>query len=189
MINLMPESDQKELTAARTNSLLLRYIILTGFFIALLVIELFIVYAVINNDKKNNEATIAENQAKTTDYQSTKQEAANFQTNLATAKFMLSQRTPYTKIILALANGLPSGAVIDQLTLDPTTFDTPTTLSVRAVSYEEAINVKNALQAIQASGIPIFSSVSFSALSNNESSGAYPYTATYNITYSKAVLR
>ena len=65
MINLMPSNDRRQLTAARTNTLLLRYVILMGVFAALLVMELVAVYFIVSIGRANNEQTIRENETKT----------------------------------------------------------------------------------------------------------------------------
>ena len=190
MINLMPIAGQKELAAARTNSLLLRYVILVSIFIGVLIIEVLIVYALLNNDRSNNEATITENQQKTIAYAPTKQQADEFRSNLATAKYILAKQTPYTTLILAIANKLPTGAVLDKLTLDPSTFGTPTSISVKTISYAKAIEIKSALQTTLVNDVPLFSSVSFDSVSSGDASAdAYPYTAMFNVVYSKGVLQ
>lgn len=190
MINLMSPQDRKELAAARTNTLLLRYVTLLGAFIGLLVLEIGIVYVVIGTDKARNETTIAENTAKTVEYGPTRQQAENFRANLATAKYILDKQVPYTTLILTLANNLPDGAVLESLTVDPASFGTPTTLNIRTTSYQRSIDVKTALQNIKLNDKPLFSSVAFASVTeSSEAGGSYPYTGVYNVTYAKEVLQ
>ena len=189
MINLMPRDDRRQLAAARTNSLLLRYVILMGIFIAFLVVEMVAVYFIVSAGKANNELIIQENEAKTVEYTDVKQQAALFRSNLATAKYILGKQVPYTTLMLALANNLPEGAILEKLSIDPATFDTPTTLSVKTVSYDRSVQVKTALQNAKINNTPLFSSVSFQSDSTSEADkSSYPYTAVYNVTYSKKVL-
>ncbi len=189
MINLLPPEDRRQLAAARTNTLLLRYSVLLGAFIGILILELVGMFVVVNMGKSQNEATIRDNQTKTATYASVQQQADAFRTNLSTAKYILDKQVPYTTLILTLANNLPSGAVIDRLTLDPATFGTPTTLNVMTTSYSRAIEVKTALQNAKVNGkTPLFSSVSFQSVASTENKTSYPYTAIYNVTYSKAAL-
>ena len=54
MINLLPPNQRKELAAARTNTLLLRYVILLGILIGIIIVEIGIVYVILNNDKHNS---------------------------------------------------------------------------------------------------------------------------------------
>lgn len=188
MINLLPLNDQRQLAAARTNTLLLRYTILLGVFIVILVIEIFGVYVVMNVGKTQDQAAITANNAKATGYAAVKQQADTFRTNLATAKYILDKQVPYTTLMLAIAQNLPNGAVIDKLSIDPTTFGTPTTLTVDTASYAAAISVKTSLQNAKVNGTPLFSSVSFLSVTANQGGSTEPFTAIYNVIYSKAVL-
>ncbi len=189
MINLLPPDDKKQLVASRTNSLLLRYSILLGVFVAVLAIEIVGMTFVVDLGKSQNEAVIQENEVKTAGYAATRQKAEAFRSNLATAKYILDKQVPYTTLIFALAGNLPAGAVIDTLSIDPAAFGTPTTLTVNTTSYQKAIDVKNSLQNAKVNDTtPLFTSVSFQSVTASESASNYPYTAVYNITYSKAAL-
>lgn len=188
MINLLPENDQKQLAAARTNTLLLRYTTLLGVFVVILVIEILGVYVVMNISKSQNQKIISDNTSRAASYSNVKQQADAFRTNLATAKYILDKQAPYTTLMLTIAHNLPSGAVINKLSIDPTTFSLPTVLIVNTNSYSDTIAVKTALQNTKVGSVPLFSSVSFQSVSLVEGAASYPYTATYGVTYSKEVL-
>ena len=188
MINLLPVEDQRQLAAARTNTLLLRYTVLLSVFVVMLIIEILGVYVVVNIGKAQNQNTISENEAKAASYASIKQQADTFRTNLATAKYILDKQIPYTTLMLALSQSLPDGSVIDKLSIDPATFGTPSTLTVKTTSYDKAIAVKTSLQNAKVGNNPLFTSVSFDSVSAGDSQSQYPFTAVYNVTYSKAVL-
>lgn len=188
MINLLPADDQRQIAAARTNTLLLRYTILLGVFVVILVLEILAVYIVMDLGKTQNQATIKENNAKASGYANVKQQATEFRTNLATAKYVLDKQVPYTTLMLAIAQNLPGGAVLDKLSIDPTTFGTPTSLTVNTNSYAAAISVKASLQNAKVNDVPLFSSVSFQSVSVVENKASNPYTAIYSVVYSKAVL-
>jgi hypothetical protein len=188
MINLLPPEDQRQLAAARTNTLLFRYTILLSVFVVMLVVEILAVYVVVNIGKSQSENTISENNAKAASYASVKQQADTFRSNLATAKYILDKQVPYTNLMLALSQSLPSGAVIDKLALDPATFGTPTNLTVKTTSYDKAIAVKTSLQNAKVGNTPLFTSVSFDSVSAGDGQTKYPFTAIYNVTYSKAAL-
>jgi len=188
MINLLPKEDQRQLTAARTNTLLFRYTILLSIFVVALVIEILGVYVVVNIGKTQNQNTISENNTKAASYASVKQQADTFRSNLATAKYILDKQVPYTTLMLALSQSLPSGSVIDKIALNPTAFGTPTTLTVRTTSYDKAIAVKTSLQNAKVGDTALFTSVSFDSVSSGDNQTQYPFTAVYNVTYSKAAL-
>lgn len=185
MINLLAPNDRRQLAAARTNTILRRYVFLLALAIGVLVIELAGVYMLLSIDKARNETAIQESELQTTEYAQTKQEAAAFESNLATAKFILDKQVDYTSLIIGVANALPNDATIDTLTLNPETFGTPATFTIHTSSYGSAIAVKTRLQQS-----PLFSDVSFQSVSSGDSStGAYPYTAVYNITFAKDALK
>ncbi|HSW92466.1 MAG TPA: hypothetical protein VLH14_01140 [Patescibacteria group bacterium] len=188
MINLLPKEDQRQLAAARTNTLLFRYTILLSVFVVVLVIEILGVYVVVNIGKTQNQNTISENNTKAAGYASVKQQADTFRSNLATAKYILDKQVPYTTLMLALSQSLPSGSVIDKIALNPTAFGTPTTLTVRTTSYDKAIAVKTSLQNAKVGSAALFTSVSFDSVSSGDNQTPYPFTAVYNVTYSKAAL-
>jgi Tfp pilus assembly protein PilN len=181
MINLLSPGDRSQLRAARSNTLLLRYTILLGIVVIVLVAEMIGIYFVLNIDKSHNEEIIRDNEAKTVSYSATKTSAAQFKSDLATAKYILGNQVPYTKLITTIANILPADAVIDTLALDPTTFGTPTQLTIHTKSYQSAIDVKQFLQKSD-----IFSDVSFQSVAQEvESPSPFPFTAIYNVTISR----
>jgi Tfp pilus assembly protein PilN len=182
MINLLSPNDRKQLSAARANTLLLRYNILLGLVIGVLIIEMVGIYFVLGVDKARNEAVIRDNEAKTQAYDSTKIAATQFKSDLTTAKYILSNQVPYTKLITTIANLLPQDAIIDTLALNPATFGTPAQMTIHTKSYESAIAVKQDLQ-----GSDIFTDINFQSVTQgtDSASSAYPFTAVYNVTFSK----
>jgi len=183
VINLLAPDDRRQLAAARTNTLLVRYVILLTLFIVLLFVEMGGVYVFLSAEKAQDEQSIAENDAKNVSYAPVKAQADSFRSNLATAKYILDQQVPYTKLIITIASVLPQDVIIDRLTLDPSNFGTPTTLSVKAKSYADLIQVKSNMQKSK-----LFSDVNFQSISSasgDDESGSYSHTAVMNITYTK----
>lgn len=185
MINLLAPNDRRQLAAARTNTLLRRYVFLMALVLAVLVAEMAGVYFVISSDKARNEAVIQENEQKTVGYAETKRLATQFKSDLATAKVILDKQVPYTKLIIGVANALPQDARLDTLSLNPELFGTPTTLTLHTKSYGLAIDIKSSLQKS-----PMFSDVSFQSVTKEEKpSSDYQYTAVYNVTFSREALK
>ena len=188
MINLMPLEDRKQLAAARTNTLLLRYTVLLGIFIVVLVMEIIAMYVVMDIGKSQNETSIADNNNRAIEFSETKKQAADFKSNLATAKYILDKQVPYTDIILALAKSLPAGATISNFTIDPASFGTPTSMSVSTSSYDAAIKTKTSLQDAKMGEKLLFSDVSFSSVSGSGDANN-SYTAVFDLTFSPEVLK
>jgi Tfp pilus assembly protein PilN len=181
MINLLSPEDRRQLRAARSNTLLLRYTVLLGLVVLVLLAEMIGIYFVLSVDKARNEEIIRENESRTVSYSATKTAAAQFKSDLSTAKYILGNQVPYTKLITTIANILPSDAVVDTLALNPTTFGTPTQLTIRTKSYQSAINVKQFLQKST-----VFSDVNFQSVAQEtDNPGDFPFTAIYNVTFSK----
>jgi glyceraldehyde-3-phosphate dehydrogenase/erythrose-4-phosphate dehydrogenase len=140
------------------------------------------IYFVLNLDKTNDLAVIRDNESKTAAYAETKKAADEFKSNLSNAKIILDNQVPYTKLITTIANILPADAQLDTLTLNPTTFGTPTTLTIHTKSYQSAIDVKQYMQ----KATNIFEDVNFQSVAQSEVGGSdFSYTAIYNVTISK----
>lgn len=191
MINLLPPEYMRQLGAARTNSLLLRYSVLMTLVVAFLALEAVGMYFVVDAGTAQNQATISENAKKTTAFAATKKEAASFTANLSTAKYILGKQVPYTKILLIVAQSMPAGAVVDSISVDPATFGTPASLSVQAKTYNEVIETKTLLQKAQFNEkTPLFTAVSLQSVTTDKTADAhYPIIAQFNVTYSKDILK
>lgn len=180
MINLLPKQHKQELAAARANSLLIRYnVALIGSLLFLLLV-IGVAYIYLNNAKMVAENTIRENQAKVSDFSSVEEQAQDFRQNLTIAKQILDREVNYTKVMLEIADLLPSGVVLSSLNLDSATFGTPTTLTAQAKSYDQALALKDAF-----SQSSVFSDVHFQSITAAEGVASYPLTVSLNVTFKK----
>lgn len=131
MINLLPDETKKQLRAGRTNILLIKFIILLGIATVFLAMACMAVYIFLTSTK-----TASENSAKTGQTNNltatVNQQAETLRTNLATASSILDQQIFYSKIVMGIAAVLPIGTVLDTLTLNSSTLNSPVTLSVKA---------------------------------------------------------
>lgn len=187
MINLLPPEDKRQIRAARSNTLLLRYNILTLGALVFLLVAAGIVYFYLVNVRATAERTIEDNQARVAGYQKVRTEADTFRANLSTAKQILDKEVAYSNVVLEISKLLPRGVILRELRLDSQTFGTPTTLSAQARSYESAIALKDAF-----SSSPLFSDVHFQSITSEGSdgeSGSYPYSVTLGLTISKEAIK
>jgi Tfp pilus assembly protein PilN len=191
MINLLSPNDQRQLAAARTNTLILRYIFLMSVVIAIMALEMLGVYLLLNRDMNNSQTTIESNNQKAAKYEWVEQKADAFRTNLAISKYILNKQAPYTQLILTIAKALPDNgsqkATIDSLSIEPSTFGTPITLTVQTDSSDTAIKVKTSLQETEYNNKKLFTAVSFESLSNPDASRK-TYLATFQVTFSKDIV-
>jgi len=185
MINLLPPQEKKELRAARTNVLLLRYNILLICSVGFLGLATGITYVYLSTTKASAEQAIHDNNAKETAYTTTKVQAGTFRNNLATAKQILNNEVTYSKVIVGIAQLLPPGVVFNSLNLDAGTFGTQTTFALKAKSYQQALALKDAFEKSS-----IFTDVHFQSIATADSaSDGYPISIELNATIKKEAVR
>lgn len=181
MINLLPYDVKSEIRAARTNVILMRYIIVLIIAIVFLGIVGFSVYTILMDTKATAENTIKDNRAKASSYVAYKDEATTLRTSLSSAKSILDKEVRYSKIITGIAALMPSGTILDSLNISTSTLGSPTTLTIYAKTTENALAVKDRFQAS-----PLFSNVTFVSISStSQQSKAYPITATLSVTINR----
>jgi Tfp pilus assembly protein PilN len=182
MINLLPPDEKRQLRAARTNLLLLRYNFFLLAAIAFLGLATGATYVYLTSTKANAEQTINDSKAKVSAYSATASQAQLFRTNLTVAKQILDHEVTYSKIIIGIAQILPSGVVFTGLSLDASTFGTETTFTAQAKSYDRALALKDAFQAS-----PLFSNVHFQSITAGGTSQntTYPVAVNLNVTIKK----
>lgn len=179
MINLLPPETKRELQAARSNTLLLRYNVFLLGAVLFLLVAIAVVYVYLNNTKAAAEQVISENKTKVAGYTSVEAQAKEFSTNLQTAKQILDQEVNYSKVILEFAALMPPGTILDTLTLDSATFGTPITLNAKAKNYETALALKDSFQKSN-----LFTNVHFQSISGGTDVN-YPISVNLNVTIKK----
>lgn len=182
MINLLPFEEKRQIQAARTNVLLLRYVLLTSCVMVATGLMVGAGFVIMNNSKANAEKQIALNTSKASTYNSVQAEAQMFRANLLTAKTILDKEVNYTKVILAIAQTLPPEVTLDNLDLDANTFGTPFVLSAKAKSYDGGLALKAALEKSD-----VFSNVSLQGMTLATSDSDYPVSVQLNVTINKDV--
>jgi Tfp pilus assembly protein PilN len=192
MINLLPPLTKQEIRAARVNVLLVRYVVLltaaTVFVLGALGTGFYITW----NDK--NAALAREQQANNSasTYAKVKQDSESFAKDLSTAKTILSGEVSYSQLLIDIANVLPAGTIVDNLSLASNSFGTPVTLTARTKLGPDAanrdINALNLKKALEASSL--FENVSINSTTLTENPGTplevkYPLTVVLSTTLSK----
>lgn len=175
MINLLPDDYKKELRAARSNVVLLRYNLFTLIAVAFLILFCAAIYVLISESKRSAEEANAANLAKASSYASTKKEAEEYRKNLATTKQILDNEVNYTDVIFAITELLPKGVILDNVNLNASDFGNQTNFSAHAKSYEAAAQLKENFQ-----NSKLFSNVFFQTINSAESSSD-PYPISVNI--------
>lgn len=185
MINLLPDTQKRELAAARNNSTLLAYDIWLLAAIVFVLLAFIGVYAMFGIGQKTAEDNIAANQAKVANYSSVRKQGEEFSQNLSIAKKIFASQINYSELLVKIAGSLPQGSSLQSLTLDSTTLGGKSTqFLVNVTSPDKAIEVKNSLAANTA----IFSNVYVQSIVS-QTGGAYPYTATIAVTINQEAVK
>lgn len=185
MINLLPQENKRTISAARSNTLLIRYNIATIAVICFMVAAFGFVYFYLNASKSSAENTMAANQQKEASYGQVSQQANEFRTNLSTAKRIFGSQVDYSTLLTQIAAATPSGVILQALSLDASTFGKPTTLMAYAKTTNDALALKDSY----AAQTDLFSDVSIAnvGLSGGDSGSSsanpdYPVIVTLNLT-------
>lgn len=183
MINLLPDDYRKELRAARSNVILLRYIGVLGLAGLFLAFTIFGSIFLLNQTKISAEILISSNDTKADVYDSTKNQIDSLSGSLGEAKNILDQETPYSKILVNLAQLMPANTVIGKIALDASTINsTPVTITVYAKTTNDTVALKDRFQSS-----PLFSDVNFETISDSNSGvSAYPVSATMTLKINRA---
>lgn len=184
MINLLPEGYKKEIRAARTNVILLRYNLLALGAVAFVLLGSVVVYGVLSATKSGAEATNQNNTNRAVEYEQTRKEADEYRKNLEIARKIIDNEVIYTDQIFTITNLLPSGIILDGLNLNSKEFGAPMLINARAKNYDAVTNLKRAFE--QSS---YFSDVHFQSITDDggASTQGYPIGVVISVTINKAV--
>lgn len=179
MINLLSPEAKNEIKAARSNVLLVRYILLLALATLFLAASLGVAFYYLRTIKANAETTISENTEKESSYGNIKAKAESFRSSITDAKTVLDGQIDYSKVILNISRLMPNGSALDSLKLDKNSFGTPLNLSVK-------LKGENAAKQLLAnfSSAPFVSNVSKGTI-NLSNDKTYPYTMALTITLNK----
>lgn len=183
MINLLPPDSKKQLAAGRANRLLLRYLILIVAFSLVVIGAIGVAYWYMDGMKRSYQAQIDDNLAASRHMADSQKQVKEFRSNLATAKQILDKRINYSSIVLKVANAIPSGVVIDQLSLDPDMIGTPVKLNAQVASEVAAERLKKSLN-----DSPYFTDAHYDVLART-SDPDYPFSLVFTVTFTKELLK
>lgn len=187
MINLLPTDYLRQLRAARTNVLLLRYSIGMMLVAVSLGLATLAVFMLMSTLKTTAESTIASNQARVSNFASVQSQADSYRQDLSNAKLLLDNEIRYSKIYLEVARIMPTGTALETLNLNPSNIGAPLSLPIKIMGEKQATSL---LSAFRSSAI-FSNSASYGALTPNagSDSGTYPYIITINVTINKGAIK
>lgn len=182
MINLLPHEDKRQLAASRANTMLLRYNFFLLGALAFLGLAIGATYLYLTSTQASAEEKIRKNKEEAVTYAAVEKQAQEFRSNLAIAKQILDKEVVYTKAMLAIAQLLPEGVIIETLNLDSATFGTPITLNFQAKNVEAAVNLKGAFENSSLLTNVNFQSIGTQVTPDNKE---YPVAISMNVTINK----
>ncbi len=179
MINLLPENTKKQLRAARTNTILVRYvitIIIAAVFLGLAIITSYYIMA----DSKKNVETLSQTSLNS-NQTGTKSNPTIVITN---AKNILANEISYSTILTNIINSLPSGVILEApLSINKNNVSTPIILKAKAKSSDVETLLKTNFQ-----NNPIFLNYSLQSNTQNPTDANYPIIITFSLTLNKGLI-
>lgn len=184
MINLLPDNLKKELGAARTNVLLIRYMGVIFLAFAFLAFIIFGSYYLLGQTKSSYQELVDANDTKAEVYSATKAEVNKLSADLAETKSILDQEIQYSNVLVNIGQQMPSGTIIDSLQLDRSSFaDKPVTIKVYAKTTGDAVALRDRFQSS-----PHFSNVNFQTISESGSTvPGYPVSVTMTLLLNRTI--
>ena len=88
MINLLSPEERKQIKAARANSILMRYVVMSLIVVVIIVVELISSYFMLVFNQSASRETINDNQSKSSAFSSVKSDAEKYRSNLRVAKYI-----------------------------------------------------------------------------------------------------
>ncbi len=181
MINLLPYDTKKQIRAARTNVILLRYIIILGFSAGFLVLVCVTTYFFINFNKTSKDSTVDTNVI----VSPIQKQISDFRTDLGITKQILNEQVSYTNILTGIAAALPAGAILDNLKLDDSSFGSSTDLQILAKTSDIEKSLRENFE-----NSPLFSNYKLiSTVPSQGGSTTYPFTINISVTINKGIAR
>ncbi len=188
MINLLPDERKRDITAGRTNVILLRYNLLALVsFVGLAGICAMFAMMLQQNYDSAVRASV-ENSTKVTRYEDIRIQAEDYRKNLTLAGSILNNSFNYTPVIFSIAKLLPNGVILDGITLNTSNFGQQTTFTAHAKTIALATSLKENFQKST-----MFTNVYFQSVTDNSANvgdddtanAAYPIAITISAKINK----
>lgn len=182
MINLLANGRKSEISAARTNIVIVRYTAIILLAIAFIAGVMAISYSVLQSTMASAEARIAANDTKASVYSTTKQQVDTLSAQLSETKTILNQEVRYSKVLVKIGQLMPKGTVLDSIDLSNAAFNgTPITIKAYARSAAEG----SALQS-QFQSSPLFSQVTLQGTQTTGGIDGYPVVISLTVSLNRA---
>ncbi|MEI7689531.1 MAG: hypothetical protein WCI79_01020 [Candidatus Saccharibacteria bacterium] len=129
MINLLPNSEKREIHAARTNVVLIDYIVFLAIAIVFLALACLTAYFILNDIRTRSETTIKSIEANQSLMSGV--QTGDVGVTIATAESILARQISYSNIITDIGSRLPYGVVVDKISLNESLLNAPLEVEFR----------------------------------------------------------
>lgn len=162
MINLIVPETKRQLRAARMNATLINYCLMILVTAGLLASIYGTGFWLTSQERSKADVLRQQGEQASAGYAKTKQAANNFKNDLKQAQAILSNQISMYDLLTRIASLVPPGVILSNLSLGTTSFNTPLSISAKAKTYDNGIQLKNNLAASK-----IFDSVSITNFTTN----------------------
>jgi len=183
IVNLLPQDSKRIIRAARNNVSLVKIILCLGFGVLFLIFVCGGLYLYLNQSKKNVERSSSTNSAVTVNSASAEAEtkANSIKASLQSAKTLLDAQVSYADIMTSLAAVMPSGSVVDKLSLNNDTFGKNITIAARVKSPDTITEMKSNIEKTK-----LFSNFTSDKIESVQSGATgYPFSVMISLTINK----
>ncbi|MDB5176673.1 MAG: hypothetical protein JWN75_341 [Candidatus Saccharibacteria bacterium] len=185
MINLLPDDTKRDIRAARMNVVLVRYMLLTLGALAALVAFCGLFFVILQTTQSKAVTTNVDNGTKAASFSAVRKSADEYRNNLSVASKILDNSVNYTSVIFEITKLLPSGVILDNLTLTAADFGQQTSFSVHAKSYDKATELKKNFQDSKLFTNVFFQNLTDGTSTDSKSTNKYPIAVTISAKLNK----
>lgn len=181
MINLLATDRKAELSAARTNIIILRYIGILLLAFAFIFGVFYTSYSVLERTMVSSTQLIESNDVKAEVYSETQEQVNALSTQLNEARNILNNEVRFSQVLVQIGQAMPEGIIIGDVTLTNEAFTgKPIEIKAYAKSSNEASQLPSQLLSS-----PIFSSVTLQGTESSGGVSGYPVVVTVTAVLSK----
>lgn len=184
MINLLPYGMKKQTRAARTNVVLIRYVLVLGIAIAFVTLACAASYVFLSFEKSTNDQVAERTKTQKLSPDSAQGQANNFRSELTTAKNILDQQFTYSDVLTNLGALLPKGVVLDSLSITDSSFGA----SVKLKAHATSADLESKLSQAFASSAQ-FSGYNLITKTDDASYTGYTTAISFSVTLNKGITR
>lgn len=181
MINLLSTERKRELTAARRNVILRKYVF-TLIFLAIVIAGSFLVgFGLLHTRESEYKKEIARYKPEQARYADTLEQAGEYTNNLRIAKSILDNDMSFSSLTMLIARTTPKNVTLVTLNIHAKELAKPIELTFGAKSHQDTLVAKEAFE-----NSPYFKDVKLRSI-DKQGEGDYPYRFVLLVTFERDI--